>query len=77
MSAPTAKAFDDALGIYKSLGAEIRPVALPPPKDFDHAKKVIAVCELFTIHAHDRRTRPELFGASLWYRIISGGLVRA
>jgi aspartyl-tRNA(Asn)/glutamyl-tRNA(Gln) amidotransferase subunit A len=77
LSAATAKAFDDALGVYKSLGAEIRPVEFPPLKDFDNAKKVIAVSELFTIHAHDLRTRPELFGASLRYRIISGGLVRA
>jgi aspartyl-tRNA(Asn)/glutamyl-tRNA(Gln) amidotransferase subunit A len=77
LSAATAKAFDDALGVYKSLGAEIRPVELPPLKDFDNTKKVIAVAELFTIHAHDLRTRPELFGASLRYRIIAGGLVRA
>ncbi len=77
LSAATAKAFDDALGVYKSLGAEIRPVELPPLKDFDYTKKVIAVSELFTIHAQDLRTRPELFGASLRYRIISGGLVRA
>jgi aspartyl-tRNA(Asn)/glutamyl-tRNA(Gln) amidotransferase subunit A len=77
LSAATAKAFDDAIGVYKSLGAEIRPVEFPPLKDFDTAKKVIAVSELFTIHAHDLRTRPELFGASLRYRIISGGLVRA
>jgi aspartyl-tRNA(Asn)/glutamyl-tRNA(Gln) amidotransferase subunit A len=77
LSTATAKAFDDALGVYKSLGAEIRPVELPSLKDFDSAKKVIAVAELFTIHAHDLRTRPELFGASLRYRIIAGGLVRA
>jgi aspartyl-tRNA(Asn)/glutamyl-tRNA(Gln) amidotransferase subunit A len=77
LSAATAKAFDELLSVYKRLGAEIRPVTLPPLKDFDNAKKVIAVSELFTIHAHDLRTRPELFGASLRYRIISGGLVRA
>ena len=77
LSAATAKAFDETLDVYKQLGAEIRSVSLPPLKDFDNAKKVIAVSELFTIHAQDLRTRPEMFGASLRYRIISGGLVRA
>jgi aspartyl-tRNA(Asn)/glutamyl-tRNA(Gln) amidotransferase subunit A len=50
---------------------------LPPLQAFDDAKKVIAIVELFTIHEHDLRTRPDLFGASLRYRIIAGGLVRA
>ena len=77
LSAGTAKAFDATLSVFKSLGADIRPVSLPPLKDYDNAKKVIAVSELFAIHAHDLRTRPELFGASLRYRIIAGGLVRA
>ncbi len=77
LSGATAKAFDEALGVYTQLGAEIRPVSLPPLKDFDNAKKVIAVSELFTMHARDLRTRPEMFGASLRYRIIAGGLVRA
>lgn len=77
LSAATARAFDESLSVYKQLGAEIRPVSLPPLKDFDNAKKVMAVSELFTIHAQDLRTRPELFGASLRYRIISSGLVRA
>ncbi len=77
LSAATAKAFDETLGVFKSLGAEIRPVSLPPLKDYDNAKKVIAVAELFAIHAQDLRARPELFGASLRYRIIAGGLVRA
>ena len=58
-------------------GREVRPVSLPPLQQFDDAKKIIAVAELFTIHGEDLRTRPELFGASLRYRIIAGGLVRA
>ena len=52
-------------------------MTLPPLQQFDDAKKIIAVSELFTIHAADLRTRPEMFGASLRYRIIAGGLVRA
>jgi aspartyl-tRNA(Asn)/glutamyl-tRNA(Gln) amidotransferase subunit A len=76
-SAPTMKALEDALSVFKSMGAEIQPVTLPPLQDYEYSKKVIAVAELFTIHAKDLRTRPELFGSSLRYRIIAGGLVRA
>lgn len=76
--APATKAaFDAALEVFRGLGATVRPVVLPPLQQFDDAKKVIAVAELFTIHGRDLRTRPELFGASLRYRIIAGGLVRA
>lgn len=77
LSAATAGAFDAALAVFERLGAEVRPVTLPPLEQFDNAKKIIAMCELFAIHAHDLRTRPELFGSSLRYRIIAGGLIRA
>jgi aspartyl-tRNA(Asn)/glutamyl-tRNA(Gln) amidotransferase subunit A len=73
----TRAAFDAALRVFHDLGAEIRPVSLPPIQQFEDAKKTIAVVELFTIHGPDLRTRPELFGSSLRYRIIAGGLVRA
>lgn len=76
-SATTMAAFEAALDVFRGLGASVRPVALPPIEQFDDAKKIIAISELFTIHAADLRTRPELFGASLRYRIIAGGLVRA
>lgn len=76
-SAATMAAFEAALEVFRGLGVSVRPVTLPPIEQFDDAKKVIAISELFTIHAADLRTRPELFGASLRYRIIAGGLVRA
>ncbi len=73
----TKAAFEAALEVFRGLGCSVRPVKLPPMRQFDDAKKTIAVAELFTIHGKDLRTRPELFGASLRYRIIAGGLVRA
>jgi aspartyl-tRNA(Asn)/glutamyl-tRNA(Gln) amidotransferase subunit A len=77
LSAPTRAAFDAALAVFTELGAEIREVSLPRLEAFDDAKKVIAMSELFTIHGHDLRTRPELFGKSLRTRVIAGGLIRA
>src|ERR1700722_11085683 len=76
-AAATMAAFEAALDVFRGLGASVRPVTLPPLQQFDDSKKVIAVAELFTIHGPDLRNRPELFGASLRYRIIAGGLVRA
>ena len=76
-SPATMAAFEAALDVFRGLGASVRPVTLPPIEQFDDVKKIIAISELFTIHAPDLRTRPELFGASLRYRIIAGGLVRA
>lgn len=76
-SPATMAAFEAALDVFRKLGASVRPVSLPPIEQFDDAKKTLAIAELFTIHSADLRTRPELFGASLRYRIIAGGLVRA
>jgi Amidase len=73
----TRAAFDMALAVFRALGAEVRDVSLPPLLSYHATMKVIAVSELFAIHGHDLRTRPELFGESLRYRIIAGGLVRA
>jgi aspartyl-tRNA(Asn)/glutamyl-tRNA(Gln) amidotransferase subunit A len=73
----TLAAFEAALEVFSGFGCSIRPVKLPPLQQFDDAKKTIAVAELFAIHGKDLRKRPELFGASLRFRIIAGGLVRA
>ena len=76
-SPATRAAFDAALGVFNELGAEIREVSLPPVLTYHATIRVIAICELFAIHARDLRSRPEMFGESLRYRIIAGGLVRA
>ena len=76
-TAATMAAFEAALDVLRGLGATVRPVTLPSLQQFDDCKKLIAVAELFTIHGANLRKRPELFGASLRYRIIAGGLVRA
>jgi aspartyl-tRNA(Asn)/glutamyl-tRNA(Gln) amidotransferase subunit A len=77
LSAASRKALDDALDVLRGLGATIRPIELPPILEFNDAKRIIAMAELFSIHEHELRTRPDLFGASLRYRIIGGALLRA
>ncbi len=76
LSAPTRAAFDAALEVFRAMGATVRPVSLPTIEAFDDAKRVIAMVDLFTIHGADLRTRPELFGSALRYRIMGGGLIR-
>jgi aspartyl-tRNA(Asn)/glutamyl-tRNA(Gln) amidotransferase subunit A len=77
LSPETRGAFDAALDVLRGLGVRIQPVELPALQQFDDVKRTIAMVELFTIHEKDLKTRPELFGANLRYRIICGGLVRA
>ena len=70
-------ALEAALDVFRRLGAELREVTLPPILDFHAAMKVIAASELFAIHGHVLRTRPDMLGASLRYRVLAGGLIRA
>ena len=76
-SEATRRAFEAALDVLRDLGATIVDITLPPLEAYNDAKKIIAMSELFAIHGPDLRTRPELFGESLRYRVIAGGLVRA
>lgn len=73
----TRAALDAALGVFSALGAVVRDISLPSIREYHAAIRVIAVSELFAIHGNDLRSRPEMFGQSMRYRIISGGLVRA
>jgi aspartyl-tRNA(Asn)/glutamyl-tRNA(Gln) amidotransferase subunit A len=77
LTAETRAGFDAALAVFRDLGAEIRAVEPPPMRLFNDAKKIIAMAELYSIHEKDLKTRPELFGDSLRYRIIAGSLIRA
>jgi aspartyl-tRNA(Asn)/glutamyl-tRNA(Gln) amidotransferase subunit A len=77
VSAGTRGALDSALDVLRGLGATVRPITLPSLLAYNDCKRVIAMAELFSIHQHALRTRPEMFGASLRYRIIGGAVLRA
>jgi aspartyl-tRNA(Asn)/glutamyl-tRNA(Gln) amidotransferase subunit A len=76
-SEATRRAFEAALDVLRGLGATIVPVTLPLLEAYSDVKKTIAMSELFAIHGRDLRAHPELFGASLRYRVQCGALIRA
>ena len=69
-------AFEEALGVLKKLGAEVRDVTIPA---FDLARSffLIMVSEAFAYHEKDLRTKPELYGDVLRERLLTGALVTA
>ncbi|MFC4275833.1 amidase [Achromobacter aloeverae] len=77
VSPASRKALADALEVLAGLGATVRHIDLPPILAFNDSKRVIAMSELFSIHEPMLRTRPDLFGRSLRYRIMCGALLRA
>lgn len=77
ISAAYRQAFEASLDVLRELGATVRGVELPPILEYNDSKRVIAMAELFAIHGPDLRTRPDLFGASLRFRIMCGALLRA
>lgn len=77
ISATNRQALCDALMVMQDLGACITTVTLPPLIEFNDSKRVIAMAELFSIHQHTLRARPDLLGSSLRFRILGGALLRA
>ena len=71
-----AAAFENALGVLRQLGAEIRDVTIPA-FDLSRSFLLILVAEAFAYHEHDLRTRPELYGDVLRERLMAGALVTA
>jgi aspartyl-tRNA(Asn)/glutamyl-tRNA(Gln) amidotransferase subunit A len=66
-------AFDDALATLKSLGADVRDVAVPHMWDAP-SFMVIMASEAFSYHECDLRERPEKYGDLLRERLMHGGL---
>ena len=74
--ADLVQAFEQSLGVLRTLGAEVRDLTIP---SFDLSRSffLILVSEAFAYHEHDLRTKPELYGEVLRERIMTGALVTA
>jgi aspartyl-tRNA(Asn)/glutamyl-tRNA(Gln) amidotransferase subunit A len=70
------RAFEDALGTLRKLGAEVRDVQIPSMAGAP-SFLLILMAEAYAYHERDLREHPELYGEVLRERILTGALVTA
>ena len=70
------RAFEDALGTLRKLGAEVRDVQIPSMAGAP-SFLLILMAEAYAYHERDLREHPELYGEVLRERILAGALVTA
>lgn len=70
-------AIDAAVEVLRGLGAAVEPVRLSSLRDYTDCKTTISSVELYAIHEHDLKTRPQDFGRMLRNRVLPGALIRA
>lgn len=69
------KGIDGALEVFRSLGAEVREVKLPPLADYAACGFLILVTEAFALHERWLQTSFEKYGELLRDRMALGGLI--
>src|SRR5262249_34452262 len=70
-------AITEAMAVLEGLGAVVEPVRLSSLREYTDCKTTISSVELYSIHEHDLRTRPQDFGRILRNRVLPGALIRA
>jgi aspartyl-tRNA(Asn)/glutamyl-tRNA(Gln) amidotransferase subunit A len=71
-----AAAIEAAVAVLRDQGAIIEPVRLSSLRDYTDCKTTISSVELYSIHEHDLKTRPQDFGRILRNRVLPGALIR-
>jgi aspartyl-tRNA(Asn)/glutamyl-tRNA(Gln) amidotransferase subunit A len=72
-----APAIEAAVAVLRGQGAIVEPVRLSSLRDYTDCKTTISSVELYAIHEHDLKTRPQDFGRILRNRVHPGALIRA
>jgi aspartyl-tRNA(Asn)/glutamyl-tRNA(Gln) amidotransferase subunit A len=72
-----APAIEEAVEVLRGQGAIIEPVRLSSLRDYMDCKTTISSVELYAIHEHDLKTRPQDFGRILRNRVLPGALIGA
>ena len=70
------RALAEALGVFRSLGADVRDVDIPSIEAAE-AGLLIMLAEAFAYHRDDLRTRPEAYGRAAGNLFRTGGLFTA
>jgi aspartyl-tRNA(Asn)/glutamyl-tRNA(Gln) amidotransferase subunit A len=72
-----APAIDTAVEVLRGQGAIVEPVRLSSLRDYTDCKTTISSVDLYAIHEHDLKTRPQDFGRILRNRVLPGALISA
>src|SRR5712691_3498271 len=72
-----APAIETAVAVLREAGAIVEPIRLSSLRDYTDCKTTISSVELYAIHEHDLKTRPQDFGRILRNRVLPGALIRA
>ena len=70
-------AMDEAVRVFEALGARVVEVELPSLDAFQACYRTIVMAEAYSAYEAWLSSRPEAFGASFRYRILSGALIEA
>jgi aspartyl-tRNA(Asn)/glutamyl-tRNA(Gln) amidotransferase subunit A len=76
-SSATLKGIEDALGIFRAQGAEIRDVTLSPMMDYNAPGWLILTAEAYAVHEPWLKERFNDYGELLRDRLAFGALMRA
>ena len=72
-----ARAMDEAIGVFRRLGATVEHCRTRPLRESLDTKLVIAGCELLSIHYDDFRSRPGDFGRDFLGRVLPSCVYQA
>jgi aspartyl-tRNA(Asn)/glutamyl-tRNA(Gln) amidotransferase subunit A len=76
-SEDVCRAMEEALGVFKSLGAELEDCRVRSLQHYYDVKVIIAETEIFSIHQPDLSARPGDFGADFRARVLPAVLFSA
>ena len=77
VSSATKQGIEDALGIFRTQGAEIRDVTLSPMMDYNAPGWLILIAEAYAVHEPWLKSRFNDYGELLRDRLAFGALLRA